>query len=174
MVAYALRAELFSASPQASLSAPANTWLVQKEEPEHKDMLDALATLTNKGDVPMLKKVAFTYYPVTDVARARKFYEEMLGLKSGSTGNQGDNWWVEYDLPGGGCLALTNFTKEKPSDTAGGTIAFEVEDLDRLMTELKRKGVTFKSDVIHSPVCRMAVCLDSEGNSILLHQLKPK
>jgi predicted enzyme related to lactoylglutathione lyase len=24
------------------------------------------------------------------------------------------------------------------------------------------------------PVCRMAVCLDSEGNSILLHQLKPK
>jgi predicted enzyme related to lactoylglutathione lyase len=34
--------------------------------------------------------------------------------------------------------------------------------------------VTFKSDIIHSPVCRMAVCLDSEGNSILLHQLKPK
>jgi hypothetical protein len=42
------------------------------------------------------------------------------------------------------------------------------------MTDLKSKGVTFKSDVIHSPVCRMAVCLDSEGNSILLHQLKPK
>ena len=61
-----------------------------------------------------------------------------------------------------------------PSDTAGGTIAFEVEDLDSLMTDLKGKGVTFKSDVIHSPVCRMAVCLDSEGNSILLHQLKPK
>ena len=104
----------------------------------------------------------------------QKFYEETLGLKSGSAGNQGDNWWVEYDLPGGGCLALTNFTKEKPSDTAGGTIAFEVEDLDSLMTDLKGKGVTFKSDVIHSPVCRMAVCLDSEGNSILLHQLKPK
>ena len=71
-------------------------------------------------------------------------------------------------------MALTNFTKEKPSDSAGRTIAFEVEDLDRLMTDLKSKGVTFKSDVIHSPVCRMAVCLDSEGNSILLHQLKPK
>src|SRR4029077_9724308 len=95
---------------------------------------------------PMFKKVAFTYYPVTDVPRARKFYEETLGLKSGSAGNQGDKWWVEYDLPGGGCLALTNFTKEKPSDTAGGTIAFEVEDLDRLMTDLKGKGVTFKSD----------------------------
>jgi hypothetical protein len=32
------------------------------------------------------KKVAFTYYPVTDVARARKFYEETLGLKAGSVG----------------------------------------------------------------------------------------
>ena len=28
----------------------------------------------------MFKKVAFTYYPVTDVARARKFYKETLGL----------------------------------------------------------------------------------------------
>jgi predicted enzyme related to lactoylglutathione lyase len=122
----------------------------------------------------MFKKVAFTMYPVTDVARARGFYEETLGLKAGSVGNQGEGWWVEYDLPGGGCLALTNFTGDKPSDTAGGTIAFEVEDLDRLMADLKAKGVRFKSDVIHSPVCRMAVCLDSEGNAIVLHQLKPK
>jgi hypothetical protein len=29
----------------------------------------------------MFKKVALTYYPVTDVTRARKFYEETLGLK---------------------------------------------------------------------------------------------
>jgi predicted enzyme related to lactoylglutathione lyase len=122
----------------------------------------------------MFKKVAFTMYPIADVARARRFYEETLGLKRGSMGNQGDNYWIEYDLPEGGCLALTNFVAEKPSDSAGGTIALEVEDLDQLIADLKSKGVTFKSDIIHSPVCRMAVCLDSEGNSILLHQLKPK
>ena len=122
----------------------------------------------------MFKKVAFTMYPITDVARARKFYEETLGLKRGSMGNQGDKYWIEYDLPAGGCLALTNFIPDTPSDKAGGTIALEVEDLDKLMSDLKAKGVTFKSDVIQSPVCRMAVCLDSEGNSLLLHQLKPK
>jgi predicted enzyme related to lactoylglutathione lyase len=122
----------------------------------------------------MFKKVAFTMYPVADVARARKFYEQTLGLKAGSAGNQGEQWWVEYDLPAGGCLAITNFVPDAPSASAGGTVALEVEDLDRLMSDLKSKGVTFKSDVIHSPVCRMAVCLDSEGNSILLHQLKPK
>jgi extradiol dioxygenase family protein len=50
----------------------------------------------------MFKKVAFTYYPVADVARARKFYEETLGLKSGSAGNQGDNWltsWAKCGKP---------------------------------------------------------------------------
>jgi predicted enzyme related to lactoylglutathione lyase len=122
----------------------------------------------------MFKKVAFTMYPVTNVARARAFYEEKLGLRRGSMGNQGEQYWVEYDLPGGGCLALTNFTTDAPSDKAGGTIAFEVEDLDRLMSDLKSKDVKFTSDVIESPVCRMAVCLDSEGNSLLLHQLKPR
>ena len=122
----------------------------------------------------MFKKVAFTMYPVTDVPRARTFYEGTLGLKIGSHGNQGDKWWIEYDLPGGGCLALTNFTGEQPSANSGGTIAFEVEDLDALIADLKAKEVEFKSGVIDSPVCRMAVCLDSEGNSILLHQLKPK
>ena len=119
----------------------------------------------------MLRKVAFTMYPVTDVARARNFYEGILGLKSGSVGNHGDRYWVEYDLPDGGCLALTNFIEDEPSAAAGGTIAFEVDDLDALIDDLKRKGVSFLGDVVHSPVCRMAVCKDSEGNSLLLHQL---
>jgi predicted enzyme related to lactoylglutathione lyase len=122
----------------------------------------------------VLKKVAFTMYPVRDVPRARDFYENALGLRAGSVGNQGDKYWVEYDLPGGGCLALTNFIEDQPSATAGGTIAFEVEDLEDLMRQLKDRGVPFRSDVIHSPVCRMAVCEDSEGNSVLLHQLKPR
>ena len=116
----------------------------------------------------MFKKVAFTMYPVSDVERARKFYEETLGLTAGMAGGRGGMYWIEYDLPGGGCLAITNTTGEKPG---GGTVALEVEDLDRLIADLKSKGVTFKSDIIHGPRCRMAVCVDSEGNSLLLHQL---
>ena len=122
----------------------------------------------------MLKKVAFTMYPIRDVERARDFYENKLGLKIGSHGSQGDKHWIEYDLPGGGCIALTNFIPDEPSAKAGGTIALEVADLDALIADLKSKEVVFTSDIIPSPVGRMAVCLDSEGNSILLHQLKPK
>ncbi len=122
----------------------------------------------------MIKKVAFTMYPVRDVARARKFYEETLGLEVGMAGGQGDMHWVEYDLPGGGCLALTNTTGHDPSAKAGGTIALEVDDLDRLVETLRGKGVTFQSDIIRGPRCRTVVCLDSEGNALLLHQLDPR
>lgn len=111
-------------------------------------------------------------YPIVDVARARSFYEETLGLQLSSNVDHGDKHWIEYDLPGGGCLALTNFVPDTPSADSGGTIAFEVEDLDLLIADLKAKNVEFRSDVIHSPVCRMAVCVDTEGNALLLHQLK--
>lgn len=119
----------------------------------------------------MLKKVAFTMYPVQDVARARDFYENKLGLKVGLHGNHGDTWWVEYDLPGGGCFALENVGQRTPSANAGGTIAFEVENLDELVAGLKAQGVEFKGDLIFGPKCRMAVCVDTEGNAIVLHQL---
>ena len=121
----------------------------------------------------MIRKVAFTMYPVTDVPRARRFYEQTLGLKPGLAGNAGDSWWVEYDLPGGGCLALTNFGENKPSASAGGTIALEVEDLDALVSRLRTQGVKFVGDLVKGPNCRMMNCLDSEGNAIILHPLNP-
>lgn len=121
----------------------------------------------------MIKKVAFTMLPMADVPRARKFYEETLGLTLGSHGNRGDQWWIEYDLPQGGCIALSNFGNDKPSG-AGLTLALEVDDLDSLIEHLKANGVEFKHGVIPGPHCRMAPCADSEGNPLLLHQINPK
>jgi len=120
----------------------------------------------------MFKKVAFTMYPVQDAARARAFYGETLGLKMGSAASNGV--WTEYDLPGGGCLALFKTDDIKPSAAAGGSVALEVDDLDALVAQLETKGVTIKAEMIHSPVCRMSIVLDSEGNSIILHELKKK
>ena len=120
----------------------------------------------------MLKKVAFTMYPVKDPQRARAFYQEVLGLKLGSHSASGV--WTEFDLPGGGCLALFAGGQLEPSASAGGSVAFEVEDLDALIVRLKELGVTFKEEMVHSSVCRMSIILDSEGNSIILHELKKK
>ena len=118
----------------------------------------------------MYKKVAFSLYPVKDPKRARAFYGETLGLKMGSNSSSGV--WTEYDLPGGGCVALFATQDIEPSATAGGSVALEVDDLDAEIARLKGAGVQFKAELIHSPVCRMSVILDSEGNSIMLHELK--
>ena len=120
----------------------------------------------------MIKKVAFTMLGMADVPRARKFYEETLRLTAGLSGGKGDQWYIEYDLPEGGCIALSSFGN-KPSGS-GTTLALEVEDLDATMERLKAAGVEFKAGVIPGPHCRMAPCADSEGNPLLLHQLNPK
>jgi predicted enzyme related to lactoylglutathione lyase len=121
---------------------------------------------------PMLKKVAFTMYQVNDHERARGFYEKTLGLTRGLSAPNGV--WTEYDLPGGGCLALFRHPGGGGEPGGGNCLAFEVEDLDALSTRLKSEGVVFRNDMIHGPACRMVTIADTEGNSIILHQLNKK
>lgn len=118
----------------------------------------------------MIKHIAFTMYSVTDMARARRFYEETLGLQL--TRREASNFeWVEYDLEGG-TFALTDLKEGgKPSAESGGSIAFEVQDVDQLVEQLRAKGVCVKLEPLSTPVCRLAVILDSEGNAVTLHQV---
>lgn len=81
-----------------------------------------------------------------------------IGLQMTSLGA-----WVEYDLSEGGCFAITTLAEGvQPSSNSGGSIAFEVEDLEKLVQQLKANKVDFKLDIFSSPVCKMAVILDSE------------
>ncbi len=119
----------------------------------------------------MLKKIAFTMFPVKDTQRARAFYEQTLGLAVGSHSDNGV--WTEYDLPGGGCLALFNHPDPKSAAAPGGaSVAFEVDDLPALVTRLKSEGVAFQAENVPSPVCNMSILKDTEGNTIILHKLK--
>lgn len=115
----------------------------------------------------MIKSIAFTMYPVADIARARTFYEETLGLRAARDFGGG---WIEYDLEGG-TFALTNMAEGvTPSADAGGGIGFEVTNVDESVAHLRAKGVRVKLEPMSTPVCRMAVILDSEGNALTLHQ----
>lgn len=117
----------------------------------------------------MFQKVAFTMFNVVDPKRARAFYEDVLGFTRGLSSPDGG--WTEYDLPGGGCLALfCHPSPEHRRAPGGASIAFEVSDLDALNERLRAAGVTYQGDVVHGPRCRMSNILDSEGNGIILHQ----
>lgn len=121
----------------------------------------------------MLKKVAFTMYPVIDLERAKEFYRKHFELTP--SGISPDGGWCEYDLPGGGCFAITTLAQGvKPSASAGGSIAFEVDDLPKIVSKLKADGVEVKLDIFKTPVCSLAIVIDSEGNAVTLHELKNK
>jgi predicted enzyme related to lactoylglutathione lyase len=115
----------------------------------------------------MVKRIAYTLYPVIDMARARAFYESGLGLVASLESPDGQ--WVEYEP--GGCFVLTTMAPVKPSLEFGASIAFEVEDLALLTETLKQKGVPVRLSV-ETPAFLISVVVDPEGNGVMLCQQK--
>jgi predicted enzyme related to lactoylglutathione lyase len=116
-------------------------------------------------------EIAFTGYPVTDIARARAFYEGVLGLKPSHVFAEGEKQWVEYDI-GPGTLAISNMAAEWQPSPQGPSIALEVEDFDTAIEALRAAGTKFPLEPIASPMCRMAVISDPDGNGIAIHKRK--
>ncbi|MFM2082608.1 MAG: hypothetical protein RL380_1299 [Verrucomicrobiota bacterium] len=120
----------------------------------------------------MLKvtEIAFTCYPVTDMARARKFYEDVLGLKPTMlVGEPGGMQWTEYDIASGTLSLGAGAPDWKPSAT-GCSVGLEMENFDDAIAHLKANGVKFKMEAFPTPVCTMAFIYDTEGNLICIHK----
>jgi predicted enzyme related to lactoylglutathione lyase len=118
-----------------------------------------------------VQSLAFVGIPVTDLKRARAFYEEVLGLRVVEEMMGGQ--WVEYDL-GNNTLAIANVGPQwTPSDQGTGA-ALEVDDFDAAVKWLKEHNVTFLVEAYESPCCRMAIIQDPDGNNIVIHKLKPE
>ena len=114
-----------------------------------------------------IKAIAFVGIPVTDMKRAREFYENVLGLLPDPemTGEM----WTEYSI-GNGTLAIACIGDQwKPSDE-GTSAALEVENLDEAIARLEERKISFQR--VESPVCRMAVIQDLDGNKLIIHKLK--
>jgi predicted enzyme related to lactoylglutathione lyase len=119
----------------------------------------------------MITEIAFTGTPVSDIKRAREFYEGALGLKPAMESAGG--MWVEYEI-GNGTFGIGCYGEAwKPADQ-GTLIAFEVDDADGELARLKSRGVKVSLAVTDSPVCRFAIVRDPDGNQIMIHQRKAK
>jgi len=118
-----------------------------------------------------VKEIAFIYHQVTDIARARRFYEQLLGLKVGLEyeGKPG-KWWIEYDVAGV-AFAIKNF--ELPGGKGGAALALEVADIDAAFATVRCAGVPITEELTEFPRCRSFAVKDPDGNEIVLHQLKP-
>ena len=115
-----------------------------------------------------VKEIAFVFHAVTDIPRARKFYEDLLGLKPGMQVEFAPGqWWIEYDVAGQ-AVALTNAMPGKPS----AALALEVADLDTALKAAKAAGAKVTMEIMEFKPCRMFQVEDPDGNGITLHQRK--
>ena len=123
----------------------------------------------------MLQKSAiYAYIPASDVARARKFYEEKLGFKPGQEVAGG----VIYEFAEGTACFLY------PTPNAGTSKAsqafWRVADAEREVAELRSRGVKFEeydfpglktvNGVATSENGNAAWFKDSEGNIMAVIQ----
>lgn len=122
----------------------------------------------------MLKvtEIAFSCYPVTDMARARKFYEGVLGLTATMAhGEAGGMQWTEYDIASGTLSLGAGAPGWKPT-ADGCSVGLEVEDFDAAIAHLKANGVKFHMEPFPTPVCQMTFICDPDGNLICIHKRK--
>ena len=116
--------------------------------------------------------IAFTGYPVTDVARARGFYEGLLGLKPATVFQHEKNYWIEYDI-GSGTFAISNMSAGMWRPSADGpAAALEVDDFAAAIATLRGGGASFVVEPMDSGPCTMAIVSDPDGNSLIIHQRK--
>jgi catechol 2,3-dioxygenase-like lactoylglutathione lyase family enzyme len=116
-----------------------------------------------------VNEAAFFGYPVTDMARARKFYEGILGLKP--SGEPTTVPWIEYDL-GNATLGLGAYPGWNASRD-GAMVALEVDDFEKAVVELRQKAIPFHYEPTETPVCHFAIVRDPDDNAVMIHKRKP-
>jgi catechol 2,3-dioxygenase-like lactoylglutathione lyase family enzyme len=88
----------------------------------------------------MKAQTAMATVPVSDLGRAKKFYEDVLGL-SGEAGAADDEWGAASYAFGDAHLFVYQ-TQAKSGDAT--VVSLRVEDLEQSMKELRDKGVAFE------------------------------
>lgn len=115
-------------------------------------------------------EIAFTAYAVTDMPRARKFYEDVLDLKPSREFSEN---FVEYGI-GPGTLVVGCAPEQWQPSEKGTSAALEVEDFPAMLEHLKAKKIEFAIPPMDFPTCNMVGVRDPDGNMVVLHKRKPR
>jgi predicted enzyme related to lactoylglutathione lyase len=116
----------------------------------------------------MVKDIAFTAYPAKDVAALRAFYSEVLGLKFSGPFDEGGVLKYDEAQIGNGWFAI--MTTEWAEIAPSGGLAFEVDDIEKTVEQLKAKDVEV-GNIYDTSVCKLTSFNDPEGNKVTLHQI---
>ena len=116
--------------------------------------------------------VAFFAYAVSDMAKARAFYEGVLGLKPNADfDGSGNPHWVEYNI-GSTTLGVGCAPGMFDPSPKGASASLEVEDFEDALATVKARRIPVVMGPHDFPSCRMVVIADPDGNRITLHKRK--
>lgn len=115
-----------------------------------------------------VSSIAFTMYPVTGMQRATAFYTDVLGLQKTDFAS---DFWCEFDVAGA-TFGIGNFEQVGTPGSAQ-SLALEVPDVAALRASLAERGIEV-SEPHDLKICLISVVRDPDGNSIWLHQTKPR
>lgn len=118
-----------------------------------------------------ISEIAFSCYPVADMARSLAFYEGVLGLVKTMDHETPEGHWVEFDI-GSGTLGLGKMQGWDPSPQ-GCTVGLEVDDFDQAVEKMKAANVTIIMGPLETPVCHMLMIADPDGSPLIIHKRKP-
>jgi len=113
-----------------------------------------------------VEHVDFVSFLTQDLARAKRFYTEVVGLEVETEG--------EHDME----LKASQMTLDvfdpssigQPFAPSPAGLALRVADVDAARAELEAKGVEFDGETIVTGVCRQAWFKDPDGNALMLHR----
>ncbi len=111
--------------------------------------------------------IAFIMYPVTDMARAVGFYQDVLGLQKSGIDQP---YWVEFEVAGT-TFGVGTFEPAGKPGTAQ-SLAVEVADMTQFRAMLAERGYE-SNEPYETPICFISVVKDPDGNQVWLHQAKP-
>jgi catechol 2,3-dioxygenase-like lactoylglutathione lyase family enzyme len=113
-----------------------------------------------------VERVDFVSFLTQDLARAKRFYTEVLGLELETEGES------DMELRCGQ-VTLDVFDPSsigQPFVPSPAGVALRVPDVDAARAELEVKGVEFDGETIETSVCKQAWFKDPDGNSLMLHR----
>ena len=113
-----------------------------------------------------VERVDFVSFLTQDIARAKQFYSEVLGLEIETEGES------DMELRAGQ-VTLDIFDPSsigQPFAPSPAGLALRVGDVDAARAELERKGVVFDGETIETGVCKQAWFKDPDGNALMLHR----
>lgn len=124
------------------------------------------------------KSPMYSYIPVKDIPRARKFYEEKVGLKPKEERAGG----VVYEF--GDHTACFMYATPNAGTSAASQAFWSVDDVEREVAELKKRGVKFEhydvpgmdteNSIATGGGAKAAWFKDTEGNIMALIQDDPQ